>query len=244
MRFSYKAYIDLLDKLSEHRYKVSDYCNWVGNKKSVILRHDIDYDIAKAVKIAAIEHEAGVFSTFFVLVTSDFYNLFSRDSYIQLRQIIGYGHRIGLHFDEIRYPEISCHVGLIVEKILSEASILSNAVECDVNVVSMHRPSKNVLEADLEIPGMINSYGRTFFHEFKYVSDSRHMWREPIEEIIKKDQYERLHILTHAFWYDDMDYSLEQCIKKFVKSGSTDRYSHLAKNFTDLDSVLRREQIL
>lgn len=44
------------------------------------------------------------------------------------------------------------------------------------------------LEADLQIPGIMNSYGRTFFHDFKYLSDRR--WREPVLDIIRSEEYD------------------------------------------------------
>ena len=39
------------------------------------------------------------------------------------------------------------------------------------------------------VPGMINGYGKVYFKEFKYLSDSRRWWREPVEEIIESGQY-------------------------------------------------------
>ena len=63
----------------------------------------------------------------------------------------------------------------------------------------MHRPSRWVLEADLKIPGMVNSYGKEFFQDFKYVSDSRMRWREDVMKYAIEKAYPRLHILTHAF---------------------------------------------
>lgn len=75
--FSYDFYRDLLELLSQNKYKVVNYDIWKDYEKCVILRHDIDNDIAKAAKLAEIEYECGVQSTYFVLVTSNFYNVFS-----------------------------------------------------------------------------------------------------------------------------------------------------------------------
>ena len=41
----------------------------------MISRHDIDYSIEKAVELAALEAEENVKSTYFVLLSSEFYNL-------------------------------------------------------------------------------------------------------------------------------------------------------------------------
>jgi len=152
-------------------------------RNSVILRHDMDYDIDKAVEMLKFEHELGICSTYFVLLTSDFDNVFSKSSVQKLLKIINNGHELGLHFDEMRYSRYT--VEEMCRNILNEAEILQNAVNAKIAVVSMHRPSEKTLDADLKIPGMINSYGHTFFRDFKYLSDSRRRWREPAKEIIE-----------------------------------------------------------
>lgn len=81
------------------------------------------------------------------------------------------------------------------------------------------------------------------FKEFKYVSDSRRRWREDVMEIIQSGKYDKLHILTHAFWYSDEEKDLKTTIKEFVNQGNIDRYHILDKNITDLKSILGEEEI-
>ncbi len=147
-------------------------------------------------------------------------------------------HEIGLHFDEMNYPEIVGEKEAVVRKILNEAQILENALEIPIRVVSMHRPSKEILQENLEIPGMINSYSETFFRDFKYLSDSRRRWHEPVEEIVSSSKYNKLHILTHAFWYNDSEVGLRETLSKFVRSANAERYGFLLENFTNLDEAL------
>ena len=89
---------------------------------------------------------------------------------------------------------------------------------------------------------MVNSYGRTFFHDFKYLSDSRRRWREPVEEIIRSGDYNRLHILTHAFWYHEQEETLRETVGQFIRSAGGERYRQLRENITDLESILREEE--
>lgn len=112
-----------------------------------------------------------------------------------------------------------------------------------VSTVSMHRPSRAILDADLTIPGMINSYGKTFFHDFKYLSDSRRRWREPVEQIVASEEYERLHILTHAFWYHETEESITDSVGRFIRAGNRERYSQMKDNITDLESILPEAEI-
>ena len=107
----------------------------------------------------------------------------------------------------------------------------------------MHRPSKKFLEMNLEIPEMINSYQKEFFENFKYVSDSRMNWRENIKEIINSNKYEKLHILTHPFWYEDKEDTMKNKLKKFLENSIIDRYYALDDNLKDLESVISKEEI-
>lgn len=243
MQFTYTAYKDLLKEIRVQGYDFASYKDWEDKPRCVILRHDIDNDIEKAESLAKIEKDLGIKSTYFVLVTSDFYNVFSARNEELLRQIAGYGHTIGLHFDEIRYPEIKTPEDAS-DRILEEANILSHAIGSTVDIVSMHRPSKMMLDADLKIPGMINSYGQAFFKGFKYVSDSRKRWREPVEEIIREGNYNRLHILTHAIWYDDIDITIHDSLFKFINSGNIQRYVSEQSNITDLHTIMGENEVL
>lgn len=242
MHFTYQAYGDLLELLRSHGYACCSYDNWKEYPRCVILRHDIDNDIGKALTLAKLEKELGVSSTYFVLVTSDFYNVFSAKSGKLLRELSACGHSIGLHFDEVRYPEIKSPEDA-QELILQEANLLSQAAGVPITSVSMHRPSKMMLEADLKIPGMVNSYGKTFFKDFKYLSDSRRRWREPVEEIVSAETFDRLHILTHAIWYQDSETDIHDTLAAFIRQGNAVRYEAEKENITDLDSILYRSEI-
>ncbi len=244
MKFTYDGYGNLLRKIRGKGYQIADYKNWQESDRCVILRHDIDNDIGKAVKLSKIERLRGVSSTYFVLLTSDSYNVFSKKSNDGLKQILANGHTIGLHFDEVRYPELSGDIEAVKEKIVEETEILSGVIGSKVDIVSMHRPSRLVLDADLDIPGIINSYGRTFFKEFKYLSDSRHRWRESVEKIIESEEYKRLHILTHAFWYNETEQDIHKSVSDFVNNGNSQRYQAMVENITDLASIMAEDEVV
>lgn len=241
MDFSYAAYVRLLSLLREHAYETVDYHDYAGHPRCVILRHDIDTDLAQAVRFAELEAQESVRSTYFVLLRTDFYNPASSGSLEQLHRIQALGHEIGLHFDEKAYPAGTPEE--TVQRILKEREVLSALLETEVSTVSMHRPSQATLDADLQIPGMVNSYGRTFFRDFKYLSDSRRRWREPVEEIIRSGTYDRLHILTHAFWYHQQEETLRESVERFITSANKERYRQLRENITDLESILREDEV-
>ncbi len=240
MQFTYDAYHNLILLLKSNGYQIANYDNWNDTEKCVILRHDIDYDLRKSLEMAKLENKLNVKSTYFVLLTSDFYNVFSKNSIEILSEILSCGHDIGLHFDELNYPEIIGNSDEIKKKIIYESDVLSGVLNRPVTSVSMHRPSKEILNSNLHISGIVNSYSNEFFKEFKYLSDSRRNWREPAEKIIESEEYKKLHILTHAFWYNDIEKSMYDTLNEFVLSAVDKRYDALNDNFTDLKNVLER----
>ena len=240
MDFSFKDYENLIRLIIDNGYSICDYHDYSKSKKCVILRHDIDQSIDKAYKLACIESELGVSSTWFVLLRTDFYNVASQKSLKLINAMQNQGHEIGLHFDEMAYKDRDD----IVNNIVKEADILSHIIEAPVTTVSMHRPSKETLEADYTIPNIINSYGKLFFNEFKYLSDSRRYWREPVESIVESGRYKRLHILTHAFWYNTCTKEMDTIIRDYINNAKFERYESMKNNIRDLESVLKVEELI
>ena len=243
MRFTYEAYRNLLTLLRENGYALRDYHNYTDAPRCAILRHDIDTSLRQAVRLAELEAGGGVRSTWFVLLRTDFYNVASKAGQEALRHILSLGHEIGLHFDEASYAP-ALEPDKVVENIIKECGLLSALLETRVSSVSMHRPSRATLEADYDIPGIVNSYGKIFFHDFKYLSDSRRRWREPVEEIIRSGKYDRLHILTHAFWYHEAEEDISRALGNFIRSANRERYRQMSENITDLVSILKEEDVL
>lgn len=239
MKFTYESYKNLLDTLKIHGYQSAFYHNWQDFEKCAILRHDIDYEMEMAPYMANIEREKGVFSTYFVMVTSDFYNIFSIKNTQIIKLVYNMGREIGLHFDETAYPDIMGNSEEIIKKINKEAKLLEQVIEAPVTTVSMHKPSLEILNANLEISGMINSYEKVFFRDFKYVSDSRRNWKEPIERYIENEEYSYLHILTHPFWYHNVEQTLHDTIHRFISNGNKQRYETFDFNFSRLDDVMK-----
>lgn len=246
MQFTYDAYINMLSKLRDKGYIFSNYneCRNL-NGKIVILRHDIDYSLDKAVAFAELEAKMNVSSTYFVLLTSEFYNMMAKGNIEKIVNIKRLGHDIGLHFDETNYSRNYYNEnGGIKNVIVQEIKWLSEITGIGINSVSMHRPSKKMLNDNIDLSPIVNSYEDYFFKGFKYVSDSRRNWRENIDEIIESGAHEKLHILTHAFWYSEKESDLRETILNFIKAGNIDRFDILNVNITDLDKIVSLEEVV
>ena len=102
MEFTYSAYRNLIAMLKQNAYQFCGYFDYAHRDKSVIMRHDIDYCLERSVKLAQIEREEDICSTYFVLLKTDFYNPASKRACDCIREIKALGHEVGLHFDDNR----------------------------------------------------------------------------------------------------------------------------------------------
>lgn len=243
MKFTYDWYVAILKKLIHKGYCFKDYKTWQEEERTVILRHDVDCNLPKAVFFSEIEKNVcGGGATYFVLLSTNFYNVHSKACRECIDKIIKNGGNIGLHFDETQYA-ISDEEEL-KEYVRKEMEALSNIIDTKVEIVSMHRPSEKILSSNVEFPGVINSYSEIFFKEMKYVSDSRRHWRENVDEIVEGALCPRLHLLTHPLWYTDGgEKSLKQTLKEAILSASMDYYDNLDDNFRDLQNEIERSEI-
>jgi hypothetical protein len=242
MEFLYEDYEYMLDLLKINNYTICDYTNQNNFEKCAILRHDVDFTLEKALDLARIEKKNEVTSTYFLLISTNFYNISSKESIEIINEIIGLGHDIGLHFDEKKY-QIN-DVNSLEYYINKESLILKEIIGKEILSVSMHRPSKWVLENDINFKNIINTYSSYFFKDFKYISDSRMYWREDVLEIIKNQSFDKLHILTHPFWYSNKEESMKEKLMAFIHSSNAERYNYIKNNFRDVEEVLGLEEIV
>lgn len=57
----------MIGLLREKGYSFADYLNYSNFNKAVILRHDVDFSLEKALEMAEIEKKEEVQSTYFIL---------------------------------------------------------------------------------------------------------------------------------------------------------------------------------
>ncbi len=243
MDFTFKAYEKLVTSVLNNGYAIKNYNNWQESEKSVIFRHDVDFDISKAAEFSLFEKELfGGGAVYNLLLSTNMYNIFSYNSKKNIENILNNGGKIGLHFDETQY-EISS-LEELENKIIEEMDILSSVVGFNINVVSMHRPSTRIIVSDIRNNRFVNTYSKTYLSDMKYVSDSRRHWREPVIDIIESAQFNRLHILTHPIWYsNEKDRNIYMDIVDFINRAPIDRYDNLLENITDLGNVVEKSSL-
>jgi hypothetical protein len=144
-------------------------------RRYIALRHDIDFAPAYSLEMAEMEHEAGVTSTFFVLIDGQFYNPLQSEIVRQLRRIHSLGHEIGLHF------AVSTAVDDDLGKeVAFRMQVLSAIVGAGVRSFSQHDPV-NAGFAAVTLPAghheCVDASRAIRDHDLLYVSDSAMMWR-------------------------------------------------------------------
>lgn len=166
-----------------------------GLPGELTLRHDIDFDTGFALQTAIIESRYQLKASYFFLLRSDFYNIFSPRDYENVCRIRDLGHCISIHFDPVIYEDF--HEGL-----KQEIQVFHQHFGARVDIISLHRPNDFFLKYDTPILGIEHTYQTRYFRDMKYFSDSTGVWRfgHPFQspEFLEKQP---LHILTHPIWW-------------------------------------------
>ena len=184
----------------------------LGNKQ-IILRHDIDFSVEDAHRMAVLEHQIGVHATYCVLLHSPTYNIGESASYEGIRSIHALGHEIGLHYDMSFFQAAGISP---LDGIDSEIAFLSALLRQEIRSVSQHRPG-----TDGTFGGAVSRYTDAYdprlCKEILYVSDSRRAWRAGcIHEYL--DKADKIQVLIHPEWWEaDKTLSRRETINRFQR---------------------------
>lgn len=200
--FTEEGYAELLD-LACSRYRFASF-NSLGEHAHVLWRHDLDFSVHRAAKIAEIEAEKGVIATYFVMLRSDFYALHDADVRERLQRIKSFGHRFGLHFQAEPRERLDIKRDLLEARIRRDAEFLQDLIGVELDAVSFHNPDTNgLIDVDNNNFGnLVNTYGSNFRKHYGYCSDSNGYWRHrALADVLKEGKHTRLQVLTHPGWW-------------------------------------------
>ncbi|MFC1606568.1 hypothetical protein ACFL47_01245 [Candidatus Latescibacterota bacterium] len=199
-------YLKVIKTAKHNGYKYINYADYEKYDKFIIMRHDIDLDLHYALKMAQIEHENDVQSTFFVMLRNPLYNPLAIEHVQIISDMQRMGHTIGLHFDPTFYQgDNTIEFNVLLELIKAEIEILSSIANQKVYFVSFHQPVENLLGRDVIMDGVFEStYNKKYFNDIRYIADSCGRWREEsILELIEKNTTQKIQFLSHpALWFD------------------------------------------
>ncbi|MEW6753618.1 MAG: hypothetical protein AB1505_21935 [Candidatus Latescibacterota bacterium] len=138
----------------------------------VLLRHDVDYSLERAVQLARLNAECGVRGTFFVQVRSPVYNLLHPASLDCCRELAAAGQELGLHAP---YPDPGEPAARVVTRLAGDVALCEEQVGVRfARVVAWHNPPPRLGEQPdlLAGSGLASAYHRPLFVPGCYLADS------------------------------------------------------------------------
>ena len=196
--FTYDQYLDIINIA-------------LAEKCSLFIRHDVDFSPKKAVQMAEIELNSGIQSTYYILLSSPYYNFLDKNTMEMFRTIREMGHQIGLHYD------LSIKLGATDKQLIDEIIIQIGLLEYHIGPldgmsVTSHKPftGKDISNRMCNMLKQIDVYSHTHDKRYKYIADSGHNWRyDPIRAVLGN---KLIHINTHPEWYNDEERNMEECL--------------------------------
>ena len=93
MKFTFDSYKNLISKILQKGYTLTNYSDYQKHEMPCILRHDVDMDLQMAEKFAKFETDNNIKSTYYILLSSELYNVCSKRSTESISNILGGEHR-------------------------------------------------------------------------------------------------------------------------------------------------------
>jgi hypothetical protein len=160
-----------------------------AKKPFLLLRHDVDFSLERSLTMANLEARENIRSTYFVLMTSPLYSLFSEEG-IRALAALARNHEIGYHFDRSFLGDLSPEEGL-----RRELRILEHHIGNKIHAFAEHNPISSA--ASLKLRGYVNAYS---LESIKYLSDSVQNWREGCF-CLHLGQHDKIQVLVHPEWW-------------------------------------------
>jgi len=244
--FTHKKYAELCNAISNSSYLSMSVGKYLfnGTKNNVIiLRHDVDCKIKNSLKIAKIEREKELTSTYYIRMAG---KVFKPDT---IREIEGLGHEIGYHYEVLDKAKGNHKKAIEIFK--DELTELRKV--CDVRTICMHGNPltrwdnrdlwKRYNFKDFGIDG--EAYLSIDYSDVVYFSDTGRTWSgekyrvkdvvdgcsvlfyinstDGLIELIKDETIEQMCILAHPGQWSDGYGSwvctwAERSVRNFVKA--------------------------
>lgn len=209
-RFDLEHYVEILDAAKAGGYRFTTFGEPPA-RGDIFLRHDIDLSLDAALRMAELEAELEVVTTYLLMTESVFYNLASSEGADAIARLRELGHSVGQH---AVYPRVA----------------LDDRFD---PVVSWHNPLPEYMSSS--IPGAINTYAEPYFDPPTYRSDSNQHWRSgcPHEEL-RGGGFPWLQILVHPEIWVYEGATMGLTMRSMLNAEKTRRLEQLAADGIEL----------
>ena len=201
--FDYDTYRYILRRVSESRVNLL-FPEVAGrdDEPYFLLRHDVDYSPSAALRMAEEEARLGLRATYFILLSSPFYNILSESFCNVPRRLVELGHDVGVHYDLGVYETMDW---VSPPALLHQhAGLLGALSGRPVQTISMHNPSTSGVDPFSASTEFINAYDPRFTEAITYISDSCGAWRNQASFLFEEAEIPpQVQLLVHPiFWQD------------------------------------------
>ena len=165
-----------------------------NDAKCMVVRHDVDISLKRAVAMAEVELDQKVRATYFINLSSQYYNPFSPYCVGMISDIVSMGHHIGLHyhnFKNISNPEY------LSRALYLEKRKIERLLPVEIGVFSFHNPTPVEHSFKDSMYGMmVNASSLYFYGKVSFMGDSDGQWKK-----ISCGTENKLQFLTHPVWW-------------------------------------------
>ena len=220
--FSYNDYREII-RIIQESGRQATYREALDRDSFVIMRHDVEYSVERALALSKVEESMDFRSHYFFQWTNNSYNILSRKNRDILREMHERGQHIGLHFALNGMTDMN----EVRKQILQEVEMLSAMLGFEIHAFSIHRPSPDALAANMKFERLLNAYQDEFFTfdpkaaegaplKVKYMSDANHIWRYGYPDRENILGHDKVQILTHPFAWTREGYDTENNFRTLI----------------------------
>jgi hypothetical protein len=234
--FSYKHYFDIIQH-AKKKFKigpVNEFESLKQAEKFMILRHDVDYSLEKALNFAKKEKEMKIQSTYFILLEGIYYNALSIENTKIIKKISDLGHEVGLHYDSNNIKS-KTFLEVRIKKLLD---VLENIIGKKIVSIAQHNVSISLGVNARDNSEYYDAMNKDLLNNTNYFSDSVQNWRKGC--VCRHiDEYDNLYVLTHPIWWSERSDSREQILQRFEKDNMHKTIMRHKKTKNDLHNYLQ-----
>lgn len=242
--FTLTKFRELCEIIASSEYEILTirrYLNSIDkSKRFIIVRHDIDGNIELALKMAEIEKEYGICSTYYIRMVKNVFN----PNFI--KKIAEMGHEIGYHYEVL--DKANGDKKKAIEIFKKELAMLREV--CNIDTICMHGnprtpwDNKSIWnDYSFEDYGIVGeAYLSINFDDMLYLSDTGRNWgskykvkdvpntlygekilekmssTDDVIELIKQKRVNHIYMLFHTRWADNFGGWLNELVRQNIKN--------------------------
>ena len=158
------------------------------------LRHDIDFSPKNALRMAQLERQHDISSTYTVLLTGQYYNAFEKD----IQETLKEKRVMDMKLDFILIQLFTTYLmNYQCRNILKKRLALSDIIGAPISMFSFHNTTDFTRNCRAQAySGLVNAYSNFFHNDVEYTSDSNGYWRFRTWKELLLENHKIIQVLT------------------------------------------------